>query len=411
MSISAYSDVIRNIPSFRRLWLSQIVSNFGDWVGLLAIYAIIQQFGQSPFLLGLIIIVKLMSFAFFSPIAGYITDAYNRKMVMFWSDIARAVIVAGFMLVNSKDVIFLTYVLIALQMFFSAMFEPAKSSTVPVLLKGEDLVTGNIITSFSWSAIFTIGMAVGGMLTEWFGFHWVFVINVITYLVSAYFVYRIEIPESAARQKEHVLEKKPIQDIINGFKYLKNHPKVARPALAKATYTSFMGGLLYLIILYSEDVLLMGSLGVGLIYSVRGLGTGVGPILGRKWFTNHEKWLSLIGFSMMMGGFFYFWMGLFHSIIVVLLLAFIAHLATGFNWVMSTVLVQQRTEHEFMGRVFSFEWLMFNMSQSLSVFFASMILEHKWLDINQTMMLFSCLLIINGIWWLFLVGKRDEKES
>ncbi len=404
-----YLAVLANHRSFRNLWVSQLVANFGDWVGILAVYAIIQQYAESPFLLGLIIIVKMMSFALFSPIAGYITDTYDRKSVMFWSDIARAVLVAGFIFITSKEWLFLTYVLIALQMLFSAMFEPAKSSTIPNLLKGEDLISGNIITSFSWSAIFTLGMAIGGILTDWLGFRWVFVINIFTYLVSAAFVYQVHIPENEYLAKRN--SESPFKDILDGFRYLKTHPRVARPALAKATYTSFMGGLLYIIILYSEEVLLMGSLGVGLIYAARGIGTGVGPILGRKWFPDTNTWLKMIGFSMMMGGFFYFWMGLTHSLLLVLLLAFFAHLGTGFNWVMSTVLVQQRAEQTFMGRVFSFEWLMYNTNQSLSVFVASLLLENHWLTINQTIMLFSVLLIGNGIGWLFLVGLKDEKEG
>ena len=77
--IRPYIELVSNNQNYRRLWLSQIVSNFGDWFGILAVYALITKYSESEFLLGLIIVVKMMSLATFSPFAGYITDRFDRR--------------------------------------------------------------------------------------------------------------------------------------------------------------------------------------------------------------------------------------------------------------------------------------------------------------------------------------------
>ena len=104
--LKPYLDLVRNNPNYRRLWLAQIIANFGDWFGILAIYSLIHEYSGSELLLGLIIVVKMLSLASFSPLAGYITDRFNRRKLMIWCDIARGVIVLGFILITSADILF-----------------------------------------------------------------------------------------------------------------------------------------------------------------------------------------------------------------------------------------------------------------------------------------------------------------
>ena len=152
---------------------------------MLAIYALIQQYTDSEILLGLVIVVKLMSFAVFSPFAGYLTDRFDRRQLMIWCDIGRAVVVVMLLLVQSADLVWLVYVLISLQMMMAAVFEPAKSSSIPNITTKDELMVANIISTLSWSVIFTTGMAIGGFATEYLGIKMVFILNGITYLVSA----------------------------------------------------------------------------------------------------------------------------------------------------------------------------------------------------------------------------------
>lgn len=407
--IRPYINLVSNNRNYRRLWLSQVVSNFGDWFGILAVYAVITQYSDSEFLLGLIIVVKMMSLASFSPFAGYITDRFNRRRVMIVCDLSRAVLVSGLLLIGSYNTLWLAYALTALQMMLSAVFEPAKTSSIPNVTTHDELVDANVLSSASWSFIFTMGMGIGGLATSWLGTDPVFIIDAITYLLSAWFIFRTVIPQKKMDAAELQRTKNPFIGIKEGFQYLLNNHQVLRPMLAKGCFTMFLGALTYMLILVSNKILLMGSFGLGLLYSARGIGTGIGPVIGRRLFVKESDWIRAMGFCMIFGGLMYFVVGLTTSLAVMMIFVFIAHAASGANWVMSTVLLQRRTPDTYRGRVFSSEWLFFTVAQSVSVLIASWILDHNLLSIPQAIMVFALLLSVMGILWHLTVTSGEAQ--
>ena len=407
-SIRPYIDLVSNNQNYRRLWLSQIISNFGDWFGILAVYALITKYSDSEFLLGLIIIVKMMSLASFSPFAGYITDRFDRRHLMILCDLLRGVIVLGLLLVVSYQTLWLAYVLTALQMMLSAVFEPAKTSSIPNVTTERELVNANVLSAASWSIIFTIGMGIGGLATAWLGTDLVFIINACSYALSALFIYRAVIPQKKMEETERKRTRNPLTGIKEGFQYLFRTHKVLRPTLAKGCFTMFLGALTYMLILVSEDVLMMGSIGLGLLYSARGVGTGIGPVIGRRIFNQESDWVRAMGFCMIFAGVMYSVVGLTTSLGLMLLFVFIAHAASGANWVMSTVLLQRRTPDTFRGRIFSTEWLLFTLAQSASVMIASWILENNWLTIQQAMVVFALGLSMAGLIWHFTITQQEK---
>ena len=406
--IRPYIELVSGNQNYRRLWLSQIVSNFGDWFGILAVYALITKYSESEFLLGLIIVVKMMSLAIFSPFAGYITDRFDRRRLMILCDLLRGVIVLGLLLVVSYETLWLAYVLTALQMMLSAVFEPAKTSSIPNVTTERELVDANVLSAASWSIIFTIGMGVGGLATAWLGTDLVFIINACSYVLSAWFIYRAVIPQKKMDAAERRRTRNPLTGIKEGFQYLFRTQKVLRPVLAKGFFTMFLGALTYMLILVSEEVLMMGSVGLGLLYSARGVGTGIGPVIGRRIFSKESGWVRAMGFCMIFTGLMYSVVGLSTSLGLMLLFVFIAHAASGANWVMSTVLLQRRTPDTFRGRIFSTEWLLFTLAQSASVITASWILETGWLSIQQAMIVFALGLSVAGTIWHFTITQQEQ---
>ncbi|MGM0506716.1 MAG: MFS transporter [Bacteroidota bacterium] len=398
---SPYIDLIRGNRNFRLLWASQMVSNFGDWFGILAVYALIQEYSDSEFLLGLIIVTKMVSLAIFSPLAGYIVDRMNRKRLMVICDLGRGGVVLGFLLIGSAETLWLAYLLTALQMMMSAIFQPAKTSSIPNVTSTEELVYANILSAASWSVIFTTGMALGGMATALMGTDYVFLLNAISYLYSAWIIWRATVPQTEMSQAERKRTKNPWTGILEGFDYLKRHPDVSVPTLAKGAMTASLGALVYLLILISDQVLQMGSMGLGILYAARGVGTGIGPVLGRRWERNEKRWIRMMGFCMVLCGIFYLPLAWTETLWIMCLLVVVAHMASGSNWVMSTVLIQRRSDDLFRGRVFSSEWLLFTLMQSFSVTTASLLLEFEWLTLSQTISLFATTLTLTGLYWIF----------
>jgi len=407
--IRPYINLVSNNSNYRRLWLSQVVSNFGDWFGLLAVYALITRYSDSELLLGLIIVVKMMSLASFSPFAGYLTDRFNRRRIMIMCDLSRALLVLGLLLIGSYDSLWLAYVLTAFQMMLSAVFEPAKTSSIPNVTTEDELVDANVLSSASWSIIYALGMGIGGLATSWLGTDLVFIIDAITYMGSAWFIFNTVIPQKGMGKAERKRTRNPLVGIKEGFQYLLDNHQVLRPTFAKGCFTMFLGALTYMLIIVSDKVLMMGSFGLGLLYASRGVGTGIGPVIGRRIFVREHEWIRAMGFCMIFGGLMYFVVGWTTSFAVMMIFVFLGHAASGANWVMSTVLLQRRTPDTYRGRVFSTEWLLFTLSQSASVLAASWVLDNQWLTIQQAMMLFSLLLSLAGIVWYMTIASKEEE--
>lgn len=404
---SPYIDLVSGNKNYRRLWLAQIVSNFGDWFGILAVYAIIQNYSGSELLLGLIIVVKMLSLAFSSPIAGFLTDRFNRRHLMIISDVTRGILVLGFILIKSGDLLWFAYLITALQMVFSAIFEPAKTSSIPNVTTPSELVVANILSAASWSIIFTTGMAIGGFATAYLGTDTVFLINSLTYVLSAFFIYRAVIPQKEMSNREKYNNRNPLTGIIEGFRFIRNNPQIMRPVFAKATFSMSLGSLVYMLIIVAEEVLLMGSIGLGILYASRGIGTGLGPVVGRRLFKRESDWIRAIGYFMIISGCMYAFASFMGSVLLMSFFILIAHMASGSNWVFSTVLLQRRSPDLFRGRVFSTEWLLFTLTQSISVTIAALILDFNLLSLTFTMVLFSSVLILSGIYWLIKVAPGE----
>ena len=417
-AFTPFVELIKEYPSFRRLWIAQAISNFGDWFGLLALYALVQRYSDSEFLLGLVIVVKMLSLAFFSPIAGYLTDRFNRRILMIICDGGRALSLLLMLLVQQESLLWLAYALTGFQMMLSAIFEPAKTASIPNVAPLERLVDANIISTATWSIIFTTGMAIGGFATEWIGVEGVFILDAFTYLVSAWFIYRAVIPQEARRSNYVEGQKKPTiwedirqnigTDIVLGIRYLRDNHHILRPAVAKGTSTIFLGGLVYMLVLVSDSILQMGSIGLGLLYAARGIGTGIGPVIARQHFTDERQWVVVMGASIALSGAMYLVVGLTQVWWMMFVFVLLAHAASGANWVTSTVLLQKRSEDNFRGRVFSTEWLLFTLGNSLSVVVASVLLEWQIVALQTLISIYAVGLMAAGLLWLATVANWER---
>lgn len=139
--------------------------------------------------------------------------------------------------------------------------------------------------------------------------------------------------------------------------------------------------------------------GIGLFFMARGIGTGVGPIVARKYLTDEKKWPALIGILVSTSGFFYLLIGLtlFENLYLTIVLVVIAHAASGANWVLSTILTQKWVEDEVRGRVFSIDMLLMSVSFSLSTFSAGWLLDNTDLSLKMGMVYFACAMMVFGI--------------
>ena len=196
-----YIELLRGNRAFRNLWLGQVVSQMGDWFDTIALYTIILNLTGSGRDVGLLMVARFVPSFVFGPLSGVVADRFSRRTIMIVSDVLRAIVVLGFLFVRRADQLWLVYVLTILQLIFSTFFEPARTAAVPSIVSDRELLPANAISSVTWSAMLTIGAAIGGVVTGWFGTDAAFILDSLSYVLSALFIASIRFPKRPVRVK------------------------------------------------------------------------------------------------------------------------------------------------------------------------------------------------------------------
>src|SRR6059058_358709 len=81
---TTFRDLLTH-PSFSRLWRAMLVSSLGDWVGFVAVAALVARLGGSR-LGGLavagVMLARLLPSVLFGPFAGVFADRFDRRKLM-----------------------------------------------------------------------------------------------------------------------------------------------------------------------------------------------------------------------------------------------------------------------------------------------------------------------------------------
>src|SRR5271163_176726 len=221
LSLPAYLRLVRRNGNFRRLWAAQVVSENGDWFYSHAIYSLLLQITGQARSVGIALVLQVIPQTLFGPLSGIVNDRIRRKRVMITSDLARAVIVLAMLLVRSRSTVWLVYPLLFLESVMWAFFEPARTAVIPNITTAEDLIVANTLSSTTWSLNLVAGAALGGIALALLGRNTSFVLNALSFLVSAFFLSRMhfEEPHAAASTKFHLRELLDYSPLVAGLRY------------------------------------------------------------------------------------------------------------------------------------------------------------------------------------------------
>src|SRR5438552_930894 len=122
-----FRDVLKT-TAVRRLWIAQIISVFGDFLAIFAIFSVVTfQLHGTPKQVAMVLVSFLTPLAIISPLAGVFVDKWNVKATMIASDVIRALMILVLVFVRDLNVIYGTLFAMAT---VSAFFMPAQSVAV-----------------------------------------------------------------------------------------------------------------------------------------------------------------------------------------------------------------------------------------------------------------------------------------
>ena len=401
MSENSYVRLVKTNRTYRRFWLAAFVSMFGEWFNTIALFLIILKYTESELLLGILMAVRMGSFALMQPLFGLLTDRVNRKNLMIITNILQIGLALAFLGVNGPEDMWWMFTISGIMMALHGLYVTAKRAALPNIVDKEDLATANALDSATWSAALCFGAFTGGLVVSSYGVNAAFIIDSITFLFATLMLIPLSVPQTFDKSSEGSLIKSSVKDIWLGQKRIKSEPRLLRIIFAKTSWNIAGGGLagVFLVLAGNEITFVGTALGFGIFFFARGIGTGIGPILARSVFKDSTKWPKMVGLLIILSGFFYTLVGLSLGgpILLTLALVTLAHTASGGNWVLSTVLTQEWVEDEMRGRVFSTDMLLMSMGQVISTISAGFLIENGVVNLQQGILAYSLLMILSGI--------------
>ena len=401
MTSRTYGQLIRENRDFRKLWIAAVISMLGEWFNTIALFFLILEYTGSEFLLGMLFTVRMAGFAILQPFIGLLADRYNRKMLMVVSNLLQAVFALCFLLVNDSSDIVWMIGLSGLMMVLHGVYMTAERAALPNVVAEEDLATANALDAASWSTALCMGAMLGGVVVSIWGTDAAFIVDSVTFLVGTLFLINLTIPQTIDESMKGPWLSTGIRNIKSGWARIRSQPALFRIVFAKASWNVAGGGLagVYLVLMGADVQGFGAAFGFGLFFFARGVGTGLGPILARAFLKDEEAWPRLVGYLIVLSGLIYFLVGLSvpHALWITVVLVILAHSASGANWVLSTVMMQQWVEDEVRGRVFSTDMLILSIAFSTSTSVAGYLMENTDLGIQNGIMLFASVMVFCGI--------------
>ncbi len=330
----------------------QTISLFGSSLVQYAIMWYITLDTQSGVMMTISIICSSLPTFFIAPFAGVWADRFNRKILIIAADsfIAVSTLILAILFLLGYDAIWLLFVVSAIRAIGTGIQTPAVSAVLPQIVPEDKLTKVNATNGTIQSFILLVSPMASGALLGYAPIQIIFFIDVVTAAIAVLImIFLVHVPTHAKALEQHVTGY--FHDLKLGIAYINNHSYVKIFFLFSAFYFFFAGPVAFLSPLqvtrtFGEDVWRLTA--IEIVFSI---GMMLGGIILASWqgFKNRVHTMvlssSLIGLcTLALGITPIFW--------VYLVFMGIFGLAMPFFNTPSMVILQEKVEQDYMGRVF-----------------------------------------------------------
>ncbi len=356
-----YYELLANNPIIRKLTLLQFVAYFGAWFSNVAIYTMLVEFGSSALAISVVTAMHLFPAVLIAPLSGAIIDRFKIKSLMFVLLSTELIMTVLLLTIDSKDEIWILMILIFIRMGSASMFFSTEMSLLPKLVSGKALQKTNEIHSIIWSFTYAAGMGISGLVVNAYGIKTAIVIDILFFLAAIIIFLNIEFKVEIIHTKEKISSM-----IKDGFLYIKNHKIVLHLIILHSSVglTAF-DTLVTLLAKNEYRTIIAVPLAIGITNAIRALALMIGPFF----ITNkvNKDTLTYIfifqGVAIILWGVFQF--NFYYALFAVFLTGFM----TTTIWSYTYALIQENVEQKYLGRVISYNDMIFMVSNILTTFF------------------------------------------
>jgi len=368
-----YYELLANNPIIRKLTLLQFVAYFGAWFSNVAIYTMLVEFGSSSLAISVVTAMHLLPAVLIAPLSGAIIDRFKIKSLMFVLLSTELIMTALLLTIDSKDEIWILMILIFIRMGSASMFFSTEMSLLPKLVSGKALQKTNEIHSIIWSFTYAAGMGISGLVVNAYGIKTAIIIDILFFLTAIIIFLNIDFKIEIIHTKEKISSM-----IKDGFLYIKNHKIVLHLIILHSSVglTTF-DALVTLLAKNEYRTIIAVPLAIGITNAIRALALMIGPFF----ITNkvNKDTLTYIfifqGVAIILWGLFQF--NFYYALITVFLTGFM----TTTIWSYTYALIQENVEQKYLGRVISYNDMIFMVSNILTTFFIGIMADLISLDL------------------------------
>ncbi|MEO7430348.1 MAG: MFS transporter, partial [Acidimicrobiales bacterium] len=356
-------------PQFFHLWLTQVVSATGDWLGFLAIAALAARIGGgSPeAAIGVVMAARIVPGLFLGAASGVVADRFDRKKVMVTCDIGRAAVLVTLPFVDT--VVGLVVASLVLECF-TLLWAPAKEASVPNLVPADHLTTANslsLVAAYGTmpiaAGLFSLLAKVSSQLgdidalsvlrTSRVGV--AFYVDALTFLFSAFMISRLTLPRREPLKRKdgpRIDFGQAFHELKEGWQFIFINPVVRAVNVGLATGLIGGGMLVPLGPVFSDQVLGAGTDGFGLLIFALGCGVA-GGVVFLSIFQRRVPKAQVFATSVFVAGGSLIVAASMSQLRFAALFVTILGVCAGAVYVLGFTLLHESVEDELRGRIFS----------------------------------------------------------
>jgi MFS family permease len=392
-------SLLRRNRDVRMVFGAQVVSYLGDWFAFVALAGLVEDVTDSRFLVSLVLVSMTIPGLFMSPIAGSFADRFDRRKILMAVSVLQA-FAALLLLLHSAAGIWITFVSQCLIAGLASFVGPSTSASVPNLVDNEeDLRKTNALFGSTWGVMLAVGAALGGLFAAVFGRNAAFIANAVSFVVAALLFAGVRRPMQSERtQNSNKGRVRPLADMKEAINVAKKDPVILALLCSKMTFAVGAGIVSQLAVLAS-NVFNVGDSGRGLLIGVRGIGSGLGPIIGARIAgRDMAKLLKVCGYAGIVFAVCYVGAALSPFIGMAAVFIALAHLSGGAQWTLSTLGLQMESPDHVRGRVMAGDMAMVNTMIGFTSILAG--LTSQFVGVRPAIIIFSAAAAVASVVYL-----------
>ncbi len=269
--------LLKDAPAFRLLFLATLASSIGTWLAFVALVIDVGERTGDANWVSALLIVEFLPIIVIGFFAGRLIDRVSRRWILVVSDAVRAGVFFALPFTTSA----LQIIMLALAAgIATSLFRPAVYAGLPNLVSDRDLPEANGILQTADNLTWTIGSVVGGALVAATSPDVAYILNGVSFAVSAVLILRI-------RQRFEEADRAPSRggwkDITEGLALAVRSRALLTVIVAWSIVMLANAGVNVSEYFLATEVFKGGDFGYGLLVGATGLGLVAGSLFGGSW--------------------------------------------------------------------------------------------------------------------------------